>query len=130
MTDIRNKGDVVIFVNLFYQKVRIDSILGSVFAAVIIDDNWEPHLNRMYSFWNTILFGKQDYRGNPFSKHANLPINGIHFQRWIDLLNETIDESFEGNKADEVKLRAEKMRLMFQAKLEYVRAHSQYRNIV
>jgi len=130
MTDIRDKKDVIIFVNLFYSKVRIDSVIGPVFAAVIINDNWEPHLNRMYSFWNTILFGKQDYRGNPFSKHANLPIRSIHFQRWIDLLNETVDENFTGNKADEVKMRAKKMRTMFESKLEYVRAHSQYRNIM
>lgn len=130
MTDICNKEDVIIFVNNFYNKVRIDSVIGPVFAAVIIDDNWAPHLNRMYSFWNTVLFAQQDYRGNPFSKHANLPITNIHFQRWIDLLNETINENFEGEKADEVKMRAEKMRLMFQAKLEYVQAHSQYRNIL
>ncbi|MGK0364822.1 MAG: hemoglobin, partial [Saprospiraceae bacterium] len=125
MTDILNKEDVIIFVNVFYKKVRIDMVLGPVFAAVIINDNWEPHLNRMYSFWNTVLFGKRDYQGNPFSKHTNLPITKIHFQHWIDLLNETIDENFEGDKADEVKMRADKMRILFQSKLEYVRAHSQ-----
>ncbi len=130
MTDICNKEDVIIFVNAFYSKVRVDTVIGPVFAAVIVDDNWNPHLNRMYSFWNTVLFAQQDYRGNPFSKHVNLPITNIHFQRWIDLLNETIDENFVGDKAEEVKMRAEKMRLMFQAKLEYTRAHSQYRNIV
>jgi len=130
MTDIRDKKDVIIFVNLFYKKVRIDTVIGPVFAVVIINDNWESHLNRMYSFWNTVLFGEKDYRGNPFSKHANLPIDNTHFQRWIDLLNQTIDENFVGEKANEVKMRAEKMRLMFQSKLEYVRSHSQYKNIM
>lgn len=130
MTDIRNKEDVIIFVNEFYQKVRIDMLLGPVFAAIIVDDNWEPHLNRMYSFWNTVLFGEKDYSGNPFSKHANLPITGTHFQRWIDILHETVNENFEGDKADEIKMRAEKMRIMFESKLEYIRAHSEYKNIM
>jgi len=89
MNDIRDKEDVKIFVNAFYKKVRIDNFLGPVFAAKIPDDNWQPHLERMYSFWYTVLFAARDYSGNPFSKHASLPIQAIHFERWVKLFIET-----------------------------------------
>ena len=130
MNDIRDKEDIKVFVDAFYSKVRKDMLIGPVFAAKIPDDNWGPHLERMYSFWNTVLFAHRDYRGNPFSKHASLPIQKQHFERWISLLNETIDEYFEGDKADEVKMRANKMGALFQSKLEYLRQHDNFKNIL
>ncbi len=123
MHDIRDKADIKIFVDAFYQKVRIDAMIGPVFTARIPNDNWVPHLERMYSFWNTILFGVSDYRGNPFAKHEQLPIQARHFERWIGLLTETVDALFVGMKAEEVKMRANKIGAVFQAKLEYIQAN-------
>lgn len=130
MNDIKDKADIKIFVDAFYNKVRIDTTIGPVFAARIPNDNWTPHLERMYSFWHTVLFGVQDYRGNPFAKHATLPIQATHFERWIGLLTETIDELFKGEKAEEVKMRANKMGLLFQSKLEYIRDNNLHKNLL
>jgi len=130
MKDISNKEDVKIFVDAFYEKVRGDELLGPIFDSRIQDEAWPVHLERMYSFWNTVLFGQIDYRGNPFSKHAKLPIFATHFERWINLLSLTIDECFEGEKANEVKLRAERMGNIFQSKLKYLRDNDQYINLV
>ena len=130
MNDIRDKEDVKIFVDAFYKKVRIDSILGPVFAAKIPDDNWPPHLERMYSFWSTVLFAVRDYSGNPFSKHATLPIQGNHFEKWMELFTETIDTHFAGEKAEDAKMRAIKMGKLFQSKLEYIQANQNFKNIM
>ena len=127
MHDIHNKADIKLFVDAFYAKVRIDPILGGVFAARIPNNHWASHLERMYSFWHTILFGKSDYRGNPFAKHEQLPIQARHFERWISLFSETIDELFIGIKAEEVKMRAVKIGAVFQAKLEYIQANGAYK---
>ncbi len=121
MPDISNKEDIKIFVDAFYRKVRVDLLLGGVFAARIKDDEWGHHLERMYSFWNTVLFSQKEYRGNPFAKHADLPLQSQHFERWIDLFHQTIDEYFEGGKADEAKSRAKSIGAIFQAKLEFLR---------
>ncbi|MFK7979586.1 MAG: group III truncated hemoglobin [Saprospiraceae bacterium] len=123
MQDIRDKADIKILVDAFYKKVRIDPIIGAVFAARIPNDDWTPHLERMYSFWHTILFGVSDYRGNSFAKHEQLPIQIQHFERWIALLTETVDALFIGIKAEEVKLRAVKIGAVFQAKLAYIQAN-------
>jgi len=130
MNDIENKDDVKIFVDAFYEKVRKDILIGPVFAAKIPDGNWEPHLERMYSFWYTVLFAARDYHGNPFSKHASLPIQKPHFERWVDLFKETIDTHFEGDRADDTKMRADKMGLLFQSKLEYIQANENFKNIL
>ena len=128
MHDIQDKADIKTFVDAFYEKVRIDPIIGPVFAASIPNDHWKPHLERMYSFWHTILFGVPDYRGNSFSKHEQLPIQARHFGRWIALLTETIDALFVGTKAEEVKMRAVKIGAVFQAKLAYIQAKTSFKN--
>jgi len=130
MDDISSKEDVKVFVDAFYDKVRKDMLIGPVFAARIPDGNWGPHLERMYSFWHTVLFAARDYTGNPFSKHASLPIKGTHFDRWVNLFTETIDEHFEGDRADNAKMRAVKMGKLFQSKLEYIQANGNFRNIM
>ena len=130
MNDITNKEDIKNFVDAFYNEVRIDQLIGPVFASVIPDGNWTPHLERMYSFWNTVLFRVRDYHGNPFSKHRSLPIEKIHFDRWLKLLNATLNERFSGEKTEEVKERAEKMGLLFQSKLMHLRNNDQFRNII
>ena len=130
MKDISSKEDVKIFVDAFYLKVQKDDLIGAVFAAKIPDGNWTPHLERMYSFWSTILLAVKDYSGNAFSKHASLPIKGQHFERWVSLFTETIDEHFEGDVADEAKRRAELMGKLFQSKLEYIQANNNFNNIL
>lgn len=129
MNDIRDKEDVKIFVDAFYTKVRIDQLLGPIFAAKIPNDSWEPHLERMYSFWYTVLFAARDYSGNPFSKHASLPIQKNHFERWVGLFLETIDENFQGIRAEDAKMRAIKMGQLFQSKLEYIQANQKFKSL-
>ena len=130
MNDITNKEDIKNFVDAFYNEVRIDQLIGPVFASVIPDENWTPHLERMYSFWNTVLFGAREYQGNPFAKHRPLPIEKRHYDRWLELLNNTLDQHFSGAKVEEIKTRAEKMGLLFQSKLDYLRNDDHFKSII
>lgn len=130
MRDISDKNDIVTFVNQFYTNVREDDIIGPIFNDNIGVDKWPEHLDKMYSFWNSILFGQVDYRGNPFSHHISLNIEKKHFDRWISLLKQTIQEGFSGEKADEVIERASKMRVMFELKLDRIRKNPDFHAIV
>ncbi|MBU0695935.1 MAG: group III truncated hemoglobin [Bacteroidetes bacterium] len=116
MKDIKDLKDIQIFVDQFYQKVREDQFIGPIFLAQIED--WEPHLNKMYGFWNAALFGVPGFKGNPFAKHAPLGLKPNHFTRWIALFNQVIDQNFEGVMAAEVKNRAQLMATMFMKRLE------------
>jgi hemoglobin len=75
----------------------------------------------MYRFWQTVLLGEHTYMGSPFPPHANLPVDKSHFDQWLKLFKETLDEFFRGEKANEAKWRADKMAEMFQLRLSYFR---------
>lgn len=115
MKDIEGLADIKIFVDDFYQKVREDDFIGPVFMNAIAD--WNPHLEKMYAFWNAALFGVPGFKGNPFAKHAPLGISPPHFDRWIVLFNETIDNNFKGAMAEDAKNRAQLMAVMFMKRL-------------
>jgi len=106
MRDIENMADIQQLVNSFYDKVRSDALLAPVFASKIPDEHWPAHLQRLYNFWNAILFAERGFEGNPMQKHLQLPISEEHFEQWLALFRKTVDEQFAGPKAEEAKQRA------------------------
>lgn len=121
-TDILTSDDVQIMVNEFYMQVKEDHLLGPVFERVV-QGNWTPHLEKMYSFWETILFNVNKYNGSPFRKHIPLNIQKEHFDRWLLLFHQTIDEHFVGQNAEEVKKRSQQMGIMFEYKLRHIKGN-------
>ncbi|GHE45814.1 group III truncated hemoglobin [Sphingobacterium griseoflavum] len=119
-TDIGTLADIQLLVDRFYDKVRQDDQLGPIFQAKV-EDRWPQHLAKMYRFWQTILLDEQTYAGRPFPPHAQLPIEKAHFDRWLLLFKETVDELFQGAIAEEAKNRGGKMATLFQIKLEHIR---------
>ena len=111
--DIENRQDIQVLVDSFYEKVKVDNLLGPVFAGL----NWPHHLPIMYNFWSSMLLGDQSYRGNPFEKHLRLAITSEHFKRWLELFKETVDQNFAGEKAEEVKMRADSIAGIFQLRM-------------
>ena len=120
--DINNFEDIVVFVDGFYSKVNQDELIGPIFDAVITA--WNPHLAKMYDFWNAVLFGVAGFKGNPFARHAPLPLQKVHFERWLLLFEQTIDEYFSGTLADETKKKAGMMAEMFLSKLSHMKGGS------
>lgn len=120
--DIENIDDIKVLVNSFYEKVNLDELLSPVFNKIAKTD-WEHHLPKMYSFWGSLLLDTVGYSGQPFDKHAqhSAHIHPEHFERWIKLFNETIDEHFEGEKAKLAKTRAQSIGAIFQYKLDFIR---------
>lgn len=121
MRDIEKMEDIRQLVDEFYGKVRRDEMLGPVFEERI-GNNWDSHLDKMYRFWQTVLLDEgQTYFGNPFIRHASLPIFGQHFERWLELWKETLHHHFKGPKVEEANMRANKMAYVFMTKLEAIR---------
>ena len=106
MKDITHREDIELLVNAFYDRVKTDKTIGYIFNHVA-GVNWEEHLPRMYSFWETLLLGKMSFKGNPMSKHIQLSkkteMNQDHFDAWLRIWNNTLDENFEGEVADAAK---------------------------
>jgi len=119
--EIENEADIKRLVDAFYARVREDELLSPVFEEVAGID-WESHLPRMYAFWETILLNKAGYKGNPVLKHVNLamktPLSESHFTRWLGLWNETVDQFFQGQRAQVAKERALMMSNIMRFKCE------------
>ncbi|MGV3630015.1 MAG: group III truncated hemoglobin [Bacteroidota bacterium] len=102
MKDITTKEDVTILVNTFYGKVLQDEKLKPFFANL----DFEAHKPHMIHFWSFVLLDEPGYKTNVTEKHLRMPIKQEHFDRWLELFNETIDELFTGEKAEMAKQRA------------------------
>ena len=118
MRDIETREDIVLMVDTFYQKVQQDELIGPIFNSRIAPEAWPAHLDRMYTFWTTILLNQPGYSGQPFEKHRDMPIHAAHFERWVSMFKALVDSLFEGPIANEAKYRAELMGHLFLAKLE------------
>jgi len=122
ISEILSLDHIKILVDQFYDKVRKDPLLAPIFIERI-GNCWSQHLEKMYTFWQTVLLGQHTYYGSPFPPHATLPVDHHHFERWLMLFNQTIDENFSGEIAEEARWRAGKMAEMFQLKINYYRKH-------
>lgn len=108
--DIAHSADIRALIDRFYEKVKEDEVIGFIFNDIAQVD-WPQHLPIMYAFWEFLLLDKPDaYRGNPIQKHLDLhlqvPLKSEHFDRWLSLFQSTVDELFEGPKAEDAKFRA------------------------
>lgn len=118
--DILTLDDVRLMVDTFYGSVRQDPLLGPIFDGVI-QDRWPSHLGKMYQFWQGLLLGEHTYEGRPFPPHAVLPIEKEHFERWLTLFHGTVDELFEGPKAEEAKWRSLRIAETFHYRIQSLR---------
>lgn len=110
--DLEGRADIERLVNAFYGRVREDATIGFIFNEVAQVD-WASHLPKMYAFWETVIFRSGEYRGNPLAAHARLvpqtEMGRPQFDRWLHLFRETVDDLFEGERAEHIKRCAEDM---------------------
>ncbi|MDY3345592.1 group III truncated hemoglobin [Riemerella anatipestifer] len=124
MKALENRQDIETLVNRFYDKVGKDATIGFFFNEVA-KVNWDEHLPKMYAFWETLLFSKVSYKGNPMGAH--FPINDLvpmekhHFEHWLKLWTETIDELYEGSMAETAKYKAANIANLMAYKMEMAR---------
>ena len=119
MPDIQSRKDIETLVRAFYQKVLDDDLIAHFFTEVIPVD-WEKHFPTMFDFWESIIFENGAYKGNAMMPHIQLnkkaPLQKEHFERWIALFNETMDEYFDGPNAFKAKQRAQSIATVIQLK--------------
>lgn len=112
-----------LLVDSFYEKVQEDPLLGPVFTDVAQVD-WSHHLPKMYAFWENIILGNNAYQGHPFRPHLLInqqhTLTIDHFERWLQLFTLTLAERFEGQTAEDVRMRATQIALVWNNKLTYL----------
>ena len=83
---------VRVVVDDFYRKARLDPVIGPVFNRVIPDPEWPAHLDKIASFWSSMLLGTGTYDGRPMPKHLAIgELADQHFERWLGLFRQTVE---------------------------------------
>lgn len=109
MMEIRERKDVAKLVYAFYDKIRVDEYLGPIFDMHLDETTWPPHLEKLVDFWESNLLGARNFKGNPAKAHGVVDYNlsfGIvpeHFEHWVKLWHETVNELFQGELAEKAK---------------------------
>ena len=125
MKNLESRTDIEELVNKFYDKVIKDDIIGFFFTDIAQID-LQKHLPKMYNFWESILLGNSVYEGNPMRVH--FPFNQVvaleqhHFERWLELWQDTLEQNFEGENVDTAILRAHNIARIMSYKMKIARS--------
>ena len=119
--DIETREDCERLVRAFYGRALADPIIGFIFVDVAKLD-LEAHVPRIASFWETILLGARTYGGGAFAPHAALHaqvrLREGHFAQWLHLWCHTVDELFQGERAELAKAHAQRVAHAFLGRLQ------------
>ena len=119
--DIETREDCERLVRAFYGRAMTDPHIGYLFTDVAHLD-LDEHVPVITSFWETILLGARSYGGGAFAPHARLhaksPMSPGHFDRWVVLWCETVDELFAGPRAELAKAHARRVARAFSRRLQ------------
>jgi truncated hemoglobin YjbI len=107
--DLQDRADVAALVTAFYERAFADPLIGPIFTEIAKMD-LERHMPIMCDFWETVLFRAGKYQRNALRVHVLLnskfQLRQDHFERWVQLWTQTIDELFAGEKAELAKTQA------------------------
>ncbi|MCU4156337.1 group III truncated hemoglobin [Carboxylicivirga sp. A043] len=113
---LQTRNDIELLVRQFYSKIQIDDLLGPFFNKMIPNEiEWEKHYQLLTDFWELNLMEVKGFDGNPAKAHHGVDkafkqsITTKHFDRWVELWTETIDQLYEGEMAEKAKMRAQNM---------------------
>ncbi|MFM7596658.1 MAG: group III truncated hemoglobin [Flavobacteriales bacterium] len=111
--DIRTPEDIGQLVNDFYTEVMKSESLRSYFSTL----DWDKHLPKMKKFWRFILLDEAGYTENVTNKHLHMQLTKELFDEWLLLFRRTIDQHFEGPRAELAKTRASLIGFGIQSKM-------------
>jgi hemoglobin len=81
--------------------------------------DFEIHMPKMIHFWSFVLLNEPGYLTNVVEKHLHMALKDVHFERWLNLFNQTIDEHFSGENANQAKQRAQLIGLTIKSKIQH-----------
>lgn len=113
MKEIENAQDVHELVSSFYKKVMSDDVIGPFFRGIQL----EEHLPKMEFFWRFVLLDESGYTTSVTDKHMHMWLKKEHFDRWLLLFYQTLDELFTGEKVNLAKQRASLIGWTIQSKM-------------
>jgi hemoglobin len=94
-------------IRTFYGRARTDDLIGPIFEAAVAD--WDDHIRKISDFWSGVMLRTQRYDGRPLRPHLRLPLEGKHFDRWLELFEATARELCSDDVANAFIVRARRI---------------------
>jgi len=94
-------------VQAFYGRAREDELIGPIFNRTVED--WDEHIGRISDFWSSMFLKTGRYTGAPMRPHLSLPLQGAHFDRWLQLFEATAKDLFAPELAELFIIRARRI---------------------
>lgn len=120
--DIQNKEDIQKLMKAFYETLLKDDVVGYIFTEVAKIDLQE-HLPHIVNFWNNALFHTGGYKNNVTQIHKNLnaqeTLKEEHFEQWLAILDQTVDQHHQGEIAEKMKRVARQVGMTIQIKIQH-----------
>lgn len=79
-------------VSTFYGRAREDDVIGPIFSEAV--DDWDHHIERISEFWSSVILKTGRYDGRPMPPHIRLGLKNEHFDRWLQLFEQTARDIF------------------------------------
>lgn len=102
-----DEASIGLLVRTFYDRARSDAVIGPIFSANVAD--WDHHISQITDFWSSVMLRTSRYEGRPMRPHLVLPLEGAHFDRWLDLFEATARELYRDDIAEAFIIRARRI---------------------
>ena len=110
LRSVVTEREIRLMVERFYGRVQDDDLLFPVFDR-LLTHGWDAHVDRMVDFWASILLGARRFQGDPVARHRAIhELGPQHFDRWLLLFGEVLDDTFPEHIAKDILWRAQRMR--------------------
>lgn len=121
MNDIETREDILLIMREFYDKLLTDDEINFYFTQITqVDQHLEHHFEILATFWEQSIFMKGGYSNNMFQIHKELhekvAFQKKHFDVWLNHLYSSIDQHFNGKRAEQMKTNALSMATIMQIK--------------
>ena len=104
-----NEEAVQVLVSTFYGCVRKHPRLGEIFERRLAG-RWEEHLEKMESFWQSVLLKNGAYKGKPMPAHLKQKeLMSSDYRQWLEVFRPVVRSLFVPDLADEIIAVAERI---------------------
>jgi hemoglobin len=120
MKDIENQKDLYLLVSDFYKRLLADESISYIFTDVV-KIKLEEHLPILVTFWSQAILGTGGYTNNLTQIHLDVNtkeyLSPELFKIWLNHFNNAVNESFKGEKSEQIKTQALSIATIMQIKI-------------
>jgi hemoglobin len=102
-----DEASIARLVRTFYGRAREDELIGPIFNRAVAD--WDHHIGKITDFWSSMMLKTGRYDGRPMRPHLVLPLTSAHFDRWLQLFEQTARDIFSADVAEAFVIRARRI---------------------